>query len=39
MLEWNFVAYSKARMAQAKADWRAGRFPTIPGDDKEFIPY
>ncbi|MGS2720127.1 pirin family protein [Paraglaciecola aestuariivivens] len=38
-LHWNFVAYTKARMEQAKTDWRNGKFPTIPGDDKEFIPH
>lgn len=37
-LEWNFVSSSKERIEQAKQDWRAKRFPTIPGDDKEFIP-
>jgi redox-sensitive bicupin YhaK (pirin superfamily) len=37
-LWWNFVSTSKERMEQAKADWTAGRFGTIPGDDKEFIP-
>ena len=37
-IEWNFVSSSKARIEQAKADWKSGRFPTIPGDDKEFIP-
>jgi redox-sensitive bicupin YhaK (pirin superfamily) len=39
ILEWNFVAYSKARLAQARQDWRDGKFPTIPGDDMERIPY
>ncbi|MBS0471556.1 MAG: pirin family protein [Proteobacteria bacterium] len=37
-LWWNFVASSKERIEQAKSDWKAGRFGTIPGDDKEFIP-
>ena len=37
-LEWNFVSHSPARIAQAVADWRAGRFPGVPGDP-EFIPY
>jgi len=23
---------------QAKADWKAGRFPKVPGDELEFIP-
>jgi redox-sensitive bicupin YhaK (pirin superfamily) len=39
LLEWNFVAYSKERLQKAKEDWRAGKFPSIPGDDHEFIPY
>ncbi len=37
-LFWNFVASSRERLEQAKADWKAGAFPTVPGDDKEFIP-
>ncbi|MBY0519119.1 MAG: hypothetical protein K2P79_01700, partial [Sphingomonas sp.] len=35
---WNFVSSSRDRLNQAKDDWQAGRFPTVPGDDKEFIP-
>jgi redox-sensitive bicupin YhaK (pirin superfamily) len=35
---WNFVSSSKERIAQAKEDWRAGRFGLVPGDEKEFIP-
>lgn len=35
---WNFVSSSQERIEQAKADWKEGRFPRIPGDDKEFIP-
>lgn len=35
---WNFVSSSKDRLEQAKSDWREGRFPKVPGDDKEFIP-
>jgi hypothetical protein len=34
---WNFVASSPARIEQAKADWKAGRFPPVPGET-EFIP-
>jgi len=34
---WNFVASSQDRIEQAKADWKAGRFAMVPGDD-EFIP-
>jgi redox-sensitive bicupin YhaK (pirin superfamily) len=37
-IEWNFVASSKARIEQAKADWRAGRMKLPDADDKEFIP-
>lgn len=36
-MEWNFVSSRRARIEQAKADWRAGRFPKVPGDD-ETIP-
>jgi redox-sensitive bicupin YhaK (pirin superfamily) len=34
---WNFVAASRERIATASADWKAGRFDPVPGDD-EFIP-
>jgi redox-sensitive bicupin YhaK (pirin superfamily) len=35
---WNFVSSSRDRINQAKDDWKAMRFATIPGDDQEFIP-
>ncbi len=35
---WNFVASSKDRIDAAKSDWKAGRYPVVPGDEKEFIP-
>lgn len=40
---WNFVASSEEKLEKAKQDWANGpgknsRFPTIPGDDKEYIP-
>ena len=35
---WNFVSSSRERINQAKDDWRAGRFPIVPGDSEEFIP-
>jgi len=35
---WNFVASSQERIAEAREDWRAGRFALVPGDAKEFIP-
>jgi redox-sensitive bicupin YhaK (pirin superfamily) len=37
-LFWNFVASSPERIEQAKADWNAGRFGKVPGDEAEFIP-
>ncbi len=37
-LFWNFVSSRPERIEQAKADWRAGRFAPVPGDEKEFIP-
>ena len=37
-IEWNFVSSSKARIEQAKSDWRAGRMKLPVHDDKEFIP-
>ena len=36
---WNFVSSSRDRLNQAKEDWKAMRFPLIPGDDQEFIPF
>jgi redox-sensitive bicupin YhaK (pirin superfamily) len=35
---WNFVSSSRDRINQAKQDWKAGRFPLVPGDSEEFIP-
>ena len=35
---WNFVSSRKERIEQAKADWKQGRFDSVPGDEKEFIP-
>jgi len=35
---WNFVSSRKDRIEQAKADWKAGHFGTVPGDEIEFIP-
>jgi redox-sensitive bicupin YhaK (pirin superfamily) len=36
-INWNFVSFSKERIEQAKDDWKNRRFPSIPGDDKEFF--
>ncbi|MDX1633750.1 MAG: pirin family protein [Marinobacter sp.] len=38
-IEWNFVSSRKARIDQAREDWRAGRFAKVLGDEVEFIPY
>lgn len=35
---WNFVSSSRDRINQAKEDWKAGKFPVVPGDEKEWIP-
>jgi redox-sensitive bicupin YhaK (pirin superfamily) len=35
---WNFVSSRPERIEQARADWKAGRFDTVPGDAEEFIP-
>lgn len=35
---WNFVSSSRERINQAKHDWANGLFPTVPGDETEFIP-
>ncbi|CAH2600793.1 Pirin-like protein CC_3178 [Rhodovastum atsumiense] len=36
-LFWNFVSSRHERIEQAKADWKAGRFAKVPGDEREFI--
>ena len=36
---WNFVSSSRERIEQAKQDWIAGRFPLVPGDEEELIPF
>ena len=36
---WNFVSSSKERLQQAQEDWIERRFPLIPGDEEEFIPF
>lgn len=35
---WNFVSSKRDRIRQAREDWKAMRFPLVPGDDKERIP-
>jgi len=36
---WNFVSSRRERIEQAKEDWIARRFPIVPGDEEEFIPF
>jgi redox-sensitive bicupin YhaK (pirin superfamily) len=35
---WNFVSSRMERIDQAKAEWTAGHFGKVPGDELEFIP-
>jgi redox-sensitive bicupin YhaK (pirin superfamily)/predicted CoA-binding protein len=35
---WNFVSSDRDRIIAAAHDWRAGRFPKVPGDETELIP-
>ncbi len=37
LLWWNFVGTRAQRIARAAEDWRAGRFPPVPGET-EWIP-
>jgi redox-sensitive bicupin YhaK (pirin superfamily) len=37
-IEWNFVSSRKARIEQAKTDWKNGDFPKVKDDELEFIP-
>ena len=38
LMDWNFVSSSREVLERAKADWKAQRFPKIPGDDRELVP-
>jgi redox-sensitive bicupin YhaK (pirin superfamily) len=35
---WNFVSSRRDRIDQAREDWKAMRFPIVPGDAEEHIP-
>ncbi|HWH17408.1 MAG TPA: pirin-like C-terminal cupin domain-containing protein, partial [Allosphingosinicella sp.] len=35
---WNFVSSSRERINQAREDWKAERFPVVPGDSVDRIP-
>ena len=37
-IDWNFVSSSKERLAQAKEDWNAQKFPKVP-NETTFVPY
>ncbi|MGH1486855.1 MAG: pirin family protein [Cellvibrionaceae bacterium] len=37
-IDWNFVSSRKERIEKAKDDWRGNQFPTVVGDEEEFIP-
>lgn len=37
-IEWNFVSSRKERIEEAKRDWENSRFPSVPGDEDEYIP-
>lgn len=38
-MDWNFVSSNQERLAQARADWQAGRMALPVGDDAEWIAY
>lgn len=35
---WNFVSSRRDRIEDARRAWKAGEFPVVPGDEKEWIP-
>jgi redox-sensitive bicupin YhaK (pirin superfamily) len=37
-INWNFVSSRKGRIESARRMWHEGEFPTVPGDEVEFIP-
>ncbi len=37
-IRWNFVSSRPERIREAARQWKAGEFPTVPGDATEFIP-
>lgn len=37
-IRWNFVASDMDLIEQAARRWNDGQFPTVPGDETEFIP-
>jgi hypothetical protein len=39
LIDWNFVASTRARIDAARDAWRREEFPKIPSDAEEFVPY
>ncbi len=39
LLDWNFVSSSQGKLDRARHTWQDRAFPSIPGDDVEWIPY
>lgn len=39
LMDWNFVASTSERIEEAKLAWREDRFPRVPGDEDERVPY
>lgn len=39
LIEWNFVASTRAKLDAARDAWRARKFPVIPTDPDEFVPF
>lgn len=37
-MKWNFVSSRRERIRKAAEAWRNGDFPTVPGDESDFIP-
>jgi len=37
-INWNFVSFSKERIDDARRRWQAGEFPSVVGDNEEFVP-
>ncbi len=36
---WNFASSRRERVAEAKKAWKERRFPLVPGDEEDFIPF
>ncbi len=38
-IDWNFVSSSQERIEQARQQWIDHKFPEIPSDNQEYMPY